>query len=114
MVRGYSRMEGKLKMRQLKTALTVALIIVTGVAGSLSFTIFTGAAKAHAATATEPAEPPNPVRDLIESYNVDRGNLSRTYSDPLSPVRRTRFKQFFEQWRASLTKIDFASLNEDG
>lgn len=54
------------------------------------------------------------VRDLIESYNTDRGNLSRTYSDALSPARRARFKQFFEQWGNRLSQVDFEALTQDG
>lgn len=56
----------------------------------------------------------NEVRDLIESYNDDRGNLSRTYSDSLSPARRARFKKFFEEWRDGLAKVNFEALTLDG
>ena len=54
------------------------------------------------------------MRELIETYNVDRASLSRTYPDALSLVRRARLKQFYEQWRDSLAKIDFDTLNQDG
>jgi len=54
------------------------------------------------------------MRDVIENYNTDRGSLIRTYPDALSPVRRARFKQFYEQWRDNLAKIDFDALGQDG
>ncbi|HVQ39128.1 MAG TPA: DUF885 family protein [Pyrinomonadaceae bacterium] len=58
--------------------------------------------------------PANEVRHLIESYNADRGNLNRTYSDALSPARRIRFQEFFAQWRDNLAKVNFQSLTPDG
>jgi len=54
------------------------------------------------------------MRNVIESYSNDRGSLSRTYPDGLTPSRRTRFKQFYEQWRDSLSKLDFDALGPDG
>src|SRR6266536_327367 len=54
------------------------------------------------------------MRDLIENYNTNRGSLGRTYPDALSPARRARFKQFYEQWRESLAKIDFDAMGQDG
>src|SRR3989442_220382 len=54
------------------------------------------------------------MRDVIESYNTDRGSLSRTYPDALSPARRVRFKQFYERWLDTLPKLDFDAMGPDG
>src|SRR6266567_3283546 len=53
------------------------------------------------------------MRNLIESYSTDRGILNRTYPDALTPSRRARFKQFYEQWRDSLSKLDFNAMGPD-
>src|SRR6266699_4061143 len=54
------------------------------------------------------------MRELLERYNVDRGNLSRTYPVALSPTTRARFRQFYTQWRDGLAKLDFGAMGEDG
>jgi uncharacterized protein (DUF885 family) len=54
------------------------------------------------------------MRELLESYNTDRGSLGRTYPDLLAPARRVRFKQFLEQWQALLAKVDFEKLDQEG
>lgn len=51
------------------------------------------------------------MRNVIESYSTDRGNLSRTYPDAMAPSRRARFRQFYEQWRDSLAKLDFNAMD---
>ena len=33
---------------------------------------------------------------------------------PMSPSRRDRFKQFYSDWLASLTKVDFDHMSDDG
>jgi uncharacterized protein (DUF885 family) len=99
-------------MRKRSIQITIALALLVAFGSSFPLA-FQARARAHN---TSPAveSSANEMRDLIESYNSDRGNLSRTYSDALSPARRTRFKQFFEQWSARLSKLDFDRLTQDG
>jgi len=54
------------------------------------------------------------MRAQIERYTVDRGSLTRAFPVPMSPSRRDRFKQFYSDWLASLTKVDFDHMSEDG
>jgi len=54
------------------------------------------------------------LRSLIERYVVDRGSLSRSYPVEISPARQARFKQFYSDWLAALTKLNFDTLSQDG
>src|SRR5690349_9465181 len=60
------------------------------------------------------AAPVSEMRAAIERYTADRGSLTRSYPVTFSPARRTRFKQFFEEWLASLKSVDFDSMSQDG
>src|SRR6185295_11492735 len=98
---------------RIQLPVVLAIIVASGNSLLLPFSAPVSSQIMYAESAI--GDPPaNEVRDLIESYNTDRGNLSRTYSDALSPARRARFKQFFEQWRGSLMKLNFEALTEDG
>jgi uncharacterized protein (DUF885 family) len=101
-------------MRRSRVQLTVLLAFLVALSNSFLLA-FPVRARGNIKTA-KPAEtvsPANAMPDLIESYNNDRGNLSRTYSDSLSPARRARFKKFFEEWRDSLAKLNFETLSLD-
>ena len=54
------------------------------------------------------------MRAAIERYTADRGSLTRSYPVAISPARRARFKQFYEEWLASLKTLDFDSMSQDG
>jgi uncharacterized protein (DUF885 family) len=54
------------------------------------------------------------LRSLIERYIADRGSLSRSYPVEMSPARRARFKQFYSDWLATLAKLNFDTLGQDG
>jgi uncharacterized protein (DUF885 family) len=54
------------------------------------------------------------LRHVIERYVADRGSLTRSYPVESSPVRATRFRQFYADWLAMLGKLDFDSLSQDG
>src|ERR1044072_1882023 len=54
------------------------------------------------------------MRSAIELYTVDRGSLTRSYPVAISPARRERFKKFYSDWLASLQKLDFDSMTQDG
>lgn len=63
---------------------------------------------------TETKSSDSEMRPQIERYTVDRGSLTRAFPVPMSPSRRDRFRQFYSDWLASLTKLDFDRLSEDG
>jgi uncharacterized protein (DUF885 family) len=54
------------------------------------------------------------LRNLIERYIADRGSLSRSYPVEFSQARRARFKQFYSDWLATLAKLNFDGLSQDG
>ncbi|HEY7182972.1 MAG TPA: DUF885 family protein, partial [Blastocatellia bacterium] len=54
------------------------------------------------------------LRSLIERYIVDRGSLSRSYPMEISPARQARFKQFYSDWLATLGKLNFDAMSQDG
>lgn len=54
------------------------------------------------------------LRAVIERYTVDRGSLARFYSVDTSSARHARMKQFYTDWLATLSKIDFDALSQDG
>src|SRR6266498_4093668 len=98
-------------MMKHKLRLTVALTVSLALGNS-----FLWAIPARASREIAPAldQTGSEMRDVIENYNTDRGSLIRTYPDALSPVRRARLKQFYEQWRDNLTKLNFDAMGEDG
>ena len=57
---------------------------------------------------------PSEMRALIEWYTSDRGSLARFFSVEASPARRARMKQFYNEWLASLAKLNFDSMSQDG
>src|SRR5688572_16253243 len=96
--------------------LTVALTLLVVQGGNLSFATSDSALGTRKPSAQSTAVNPSnsEMRDVIESYTTDRGNLSRTYSETLTPARRARFRQFYEQWRDALSKLDFNAMSPDG
>lgn len=58
--------------------------------------------------------PVSEMRSQIERYAVDRGSLGRSYTVGYSTTRRDRFKKFYSDWLASLQKLDFDSMSQDG
>jgi uncharacterized protein (DUF885 family) len=102
-------------MRRSKFHLTVVLAVLVALGNSFSLAIPVRArANIKAVESAELESPASEVRDLIESYSNDRGNLNRTYSDSLAPSRRARFKKFYEDWRDRLAKLNFEGLALDG
>ncbi len=53
------------------------------------------------------------MRAAIERYAADRGSLLRFYTVESSPARRARLQQFYSDWLASLSRVDFDSLGRD-
>lgn len=58
--------------------------------------------------------PVSEMRPQIERYAVDRGSLGRSYTVGYSTSRRDRFKKFYSDWLASLQKLDFEQMSQDG
>jgi len=58
-------------------------------------------------------EPPSSeMRGIIERYTVDRGSLNRSYPVEMSPARQARLKQFYSEWLAALSRINFDALSQ--
>src|SRR6185436_17423125 len=58
--------------------------------------------------------PVSEMRAAIERYTVDRGSLARSYTVSYSSARRERFRKFYSDWLASLQKLNFDSMSQDG
>jgi uncharacterized protein (DUF885 family) len=65
-------------------------------------------------TVEEIKGPESEMRPVIERYVVDRGSLSRSYPVSLSPARRARFTDFYNNWLAALQKLDFEAMSQSG
>src|ERR1700730_589047 len=63
---------------------------------------------------TELKTPESEMRAVIERYNVDRGSLTRSYPVVFSPARQARLRQFYADWLASIDKLDFDAMSQDG
>jgi uncharacterized protein (DUF885 family) len=53
------------------------------------------------------------LKPLIAKYAADRTSLAKMYDDPLSEVRRARFRKFYGQWQSELEKVDFDKLDQE-
>src|SRR5258706_4219306 len=58
--------------------------------------------------------PVSEVRGLIERSAADRGSLFRFFGIEASASRQARMKQFYAEWLATLTKVNFDSMSQDG
>lgn len=57
--------------------------------------------------------PPGVMSGAIRRYTVDRGNLTRFYTAGQTAARRSRFKQFYTEWLASIEQLDFERMSVD-
>src|SRR5215510_11727309 len=107
-----------------KLRMAVCLIAAFILSGSL---VFTSTTNAHLRTGQNPKgdvsnapdlkdldSSSSELRSLIERYVADRGSLSRSYPVEISPARQARFKQFYSDWLATLAKLNFDSLSQEG
>jgi hypothetical protein len=102
-------------MKKDRIQAVVALVVISALGASLLWAIPSQASrKIIAAAAPALDQSGSEMREVIENYNNDRSSLIRTYPDALSTVRRARLKQFYEQWRDSLAKLNFDAMGEDG
>lgn len=53
------------------------------------------------------------MRRMIERYSVDRSILTRSFPVSFSDARRARFRQFYTDWSALLSMLDFDRLTHD-
>jgi uncharacterized protein (DUF885 family) len=65
-----------------------------------------------AARASGPAD--GGVRRMIEIFSADQGSLGRYFPLPNSVAAMSRMRSFYEGWRDSLARLDFAALDQDG
>jgi uncharacterized protein (DUF885 family) len=103
--------------RKLRMAMWLVAAIILG--GSLVFTSKTSGQKPPGAASDAPDlkdldASSSELRSVIERYIADRGSLSRSYPVEISPARRARFKQFYADWLATLAKLNFDTLSQDG
>lgn len=54
------------------------------------------------------------LRDLVSRYSSDRSALMRRWNVAYSPTRRARLEEFYNDWRAQLSAIDFDGLSQEG
>ncbi|MGH9753427.1 MAG: DUF885 family protein [Blastocatellia bacterium] len=107
--------------------MTVCLIAVIVVSLSLVFTpgtkAYLGSGQKPPGAASDAPDLPDlkdldpsssELRSLIERYVADRGSLFRSYPVEISPARRARFTRFYSDWLATLAKLNFDSLSQDG
>ncbi|MGH9854719.1 MAG: hypothetical protein ACREBD_33215, partial [Blastocatellia bacterium] len=103
------------------TAWLIAALILSGslvLTATTSANLWTGQNAAGKAADTPDLKnldvPQSELRSLIERFVADRGSLSRSYPVEISPGRQTRFKQFYSDWLATLAKLNFDTLSQDG
>lgn len=51
---------------------------------------------------------------VVERYSSDRAALGRRWDVGYSPTRQARFREFYEEWTASLNELDFDNLSLEG
>ena len=109
-------------MRKASSALTYALLVILVLTTNTSIPTWAQTGRTNGANpkpATMNAESPfdsnvSEMRAAIERYTIDRGSLQRSYPVATSPARRERFKKLYNEWLASLLKLDFDSMSQDG
>jgi len=107
-----------------KFRMAACLIVALSLSGSLVFTSTTSAYFLMRQSASGKASDTPDLKDLdssqselrslIERYVADRGSLFRSYPVEISPARQARFKQFYSDWLATLAKLGFDTMSQDG
>ena len=77
-------------------------------------TCFGAALFTHSAAAQETAASTSELTDLVERYSADRAALYRRYDADYSPARRARLRDFYADWHARVSEIDFNALGVEG
>ncbi|HEY3139190.1 MAG TPA: DUF885 family protein [Blastocatellia bacterium] len=99
--------------------LLVGLVSALSTSGALAQKLSAHLSTKRTANATGPGlkdgeVPASEMRGEIERYIVDRGSLFRFFSVEASPTRRARMKQFYNDWLATISKLNFDSMSQDG
>ncbi|NIR44233.1 MAG: DUF885 domain-containing protein [Gemmatimonadetes bacterium] len=70
----------------------------------------------HPADATGQAhlDADSELKETVRLYATDRAALLRRYDVEYSTVRRTRMREFYDDWKARLDRIDFDALSQEG
>src|SRR5687768_4043353 len=58
-------------------------------------------------------EPPSRLRGVIEKYGEDFGSINRFYTAHTSANRSMRIRQLYDEYLATLSRLNFDSLNFD-
>src|SRR5437867_9573307 len=106
-------------MRSASPALTYSLVAILILTACFSIQTPAQGTKTNGAkpktAAAEPVDAKeSEMRPAIERYTVDRGSLQRSFPVATSPARRERFRKLYNDWLASLLKVDFDSMSQDG
>jgi uncharacterized protein (DUF885 family) len=108
-------------MRKYLKALPCGLIIVLLINSTIPFALAQNGSQGTNGRRGEAAKTPSDLksnesemRAAIERYTVDRGSIQRSLPVANSPTRRERFRKLYNEWLASLQKIDFDSMSQDG
>lgn len=105
-------------MTKIKFTLTLCLIFALAVGAcfllAAEFAPTPAAAQTNAPDIGDLDNGKSELRSVIERYVADRGSLTRSYPVESSPVRQTRFQQFYRDWLALLGKMNFDGLSQDG
>ena len=81
---------------------------------------FAGAARAQDADLAVPrlgalvARASSDLAAVVDRFASDRNDLARRYDAEDSPRQRSRFRAFYQGWKARLREVDFSRLNAEG
>src|SRR5262249_40941241 len=75
---------------------------------------FSLCALALSSTHIQAESPEAGLRETIENFSADRGDLNREYDVADSPAKAARFEQFYRQWQGKLSELDFDQLPQAG
>ena len=101
-------------LHALPCSLIIALLLTNSIPFSFAQTKGTNGRKTEAPSTADLKSSESEMRAAIERYTVDRGSLQRSYPVATSPTRRDRFRKLYNEWLASLQKLDFDSMSQDG
>lgn len=94
----------------------VRLFFAFGLSLALVFTPLTNAQqpKSVVPEAKDLDLPISEMKTSIERYSTDRFTLGRLFPVESSPARQARYKQFYSDWLATIGKLNFDAMSQDG
>ncbi len=91
--------------------LAIALVLIF----ALAFTPISNAQKNPDIPDSKDLDTPtSEMKIWIERYSTDRFTLGRLFPVESSPARQTRYKQFYSDWMATIGKLNFDAMSQDG